>query len=282
MKVKKYIAPSLKEALQQIKDELGEDAYIVNTREFKEGGVLGAFKDSMVEVTAAIEEERISLKKNLPIKREAGKNRQAQGYLAKKYMQAGITEEKERERDHDVVELQKTLDKIRKADKKYHKNDEPQEKEIVKIEKKELDELKNEMKMVKELLNELNLKYTEKEIDKIEPNLKQIYNSLLKNEIEKKVALKLIDEIKKNLQGRNDIQLTVKVIKETIISHIQYAGNIDIPVNPGQPYKIAFVGPTGVGKTTTLAKLAAIFALKKEKKVGLITIDTYRIAAVEN
>jgi flagellar biosynthesis GTPase FlhF len=49
----------------------------------------------------------------------------------------------------------------------------------------------------------------------------------------------------------------------------------------GQPCVAAFIGPTGVGKTTTLAKIAADFSLVKGKKVGLITADTYRIAAVE-
>jgi len=44
---------------------------------------------------------------------------------------------------------------------------------------------------------------------------------------------------------------------------------------------IAFVGPTGVGKTTTLAKLAAHYNMKLGKDVALITIDTYRIGAVE-
>ena len=43
----------------------------------------------------------------------------------------------------------------------------------------------------------------------------------------------------------------------------------------------ALVGPTGVGKTTTIAKLAANFRLKEKRRVGLITVDTYRIAAVE-
>ena len=44
---------------------------------------------------------------------------------------------------------------------------------------------------------------------------------------------------------------------------------------------VALVGPTGVGKTTTIAKLAATFRLREKRKVGLITVDTYRIAAVE-
>ena len=49
----------------------------------------------------------------------------------------------------------------------------------------------------------------------------------------------------------------------------------------GEPALIAFVGPTGVGKTTTLAKLAATYRLREGKRVGMITCDTYRIAAVE-
>ena len=49
----------------------------------------------------------------------------------------------------------------------------------------------------------------------------------------------------------------------------------------GKPTVIIFVGPTGVGKTTTLAKIAANYSLNHKKSVGLITADTYRIAAVE-
>jgi flagellar biosynthesis protein FlhF len=54
-----------------------------------------------------------------------------------------------------------------------------------------------------------------------------------------------------------------------------------ITVTPGRRRLVALVGPTGVGKTTTIAKLAANFRLKQKRNVGLITVDTYRIAAVE-
>jgi flagellar biosynthesis protein FlhF len=54
-----------------------------------------------------------------------------------------------------------------------------------------------------------------------------------------------------------------------------------IRLAPGRCNVVALVGPTGVGKTTTIAKLAANFRLKEKSRVGLITVDTYRIAAVE-
>jgi flagellar biosynthesis protein FlhF len=60
---------------------------------------------------------------------------------------------------------------------------------------------------------------------------------------------------------------------------IRVAGPIQ--VTPGRCRLAALVGPTGVGKTTTIAKLAANFRLKEKRRVGLITVDTYRIAAVE-
>ena len=62
-------------------------------------------------------------------------------------------------------------------------------------------------------------------------------------------------------------------------SDIRVAG--PIAITPGRCRLVALVGPTGVGKTTTIAKLAANFRLKEKRRVGLITVDTYRIAAVE-
>ena len=68
-------------------------------------------------------------------------------------------------------------------------------------------------------------------------------------------------------------------VAATIESDIRVAGPITI--TPGRCRLAALVGPTGVGKTTTIAKLAANFRLKEKRRVGLITVDTYRIAAVE-
>src|SRR5258708_26143245 len=54
-----------------------------------------------------------------------------------------------------------------------------------------------------------------------------------------------------------------------------------VGTTPGRRRVVALVGPTGVGKTTTIAKLAANFRLRDGIRMGLVTVDTYRIAAVE-
>ena len=54
-----------------------------------------------------------------------------------------------------------------------------------------------------------------------------------------------------------------------------------IRTQPGDRRIVALVGPTGVGKTTTVAKLAAGFRIEARRRVGLLTIDTFRIAAVQ-
>lgn len=80
-------------------------------------------------------------------------------------------------------------------------------------------------------------------------------------------------------QGRDDYASLCGATRELIQRMIRTTG--PIPTNEGQQRLVALVGPTGVGKTTTIAKLAANFRLREKRRVGLITVDTYRIAAVE-
>jgi flagellar biosynthesis protein FlhF len=89
------------------------------------------------------------------------------------------------------------------------------------------------------------------------------------NNILIKSCSRLTDE---KVSDRAEIQTEIK-------RRVSRALKVEDPLTDGTV--MAFVGPTGVGKTTTIAKLAAIHALKKKKRVALITFDNYRIAAVE-
>lgn len=106
-----------------------------------------------------------------------------------------------------------------------------------------------------------------------------VYNQLLENEVDEKYANQIISEVESSLKKESNMDTILSGIYQKIILKL------------GQPYKIDmedkvskvvfFIGPTGVGKTTTIAKLASDFKLDKKLKVAMITSDTYRIAAVE-
>ncbi|PKM81498.1 MAG: flagellar biosynthesis protein FlhF [Firmicutes bacterium HGW-Firmicutes-13] len=106
--------------------------------------------------------------------------------------------------------------------------------------------------------------------------LEHIHRRLLDNEIDREIACQLIEEIGRDFP---DNELTESQVNSLIQDKI--GRRLKVIKFNGQRNIFCFVGPTGVGKTTTLAKLAAHFAIFKEKRVGLITIDTYRIGAVE-
>lgn len=90
------------------------------------------------------------------------------------------------------------------------------------------------------------------------------------------VLISTITEAAKN-GGSTDIDTLRRKVKSAVLGEIELKN----PIADNDQTIMALVGPTGVGKTTTLAKLASIMALKKKKKVALITMDTFRIAAVD-
>jgi len=103
----------------------------------------------------------------------------------------------------------------------------------------------------------------------------QLYNFLLEQGVESRILNKFIKKINENSLSSDNYQENLKVFLDNYFSE-----SSEILLGDKQKV-ISFIGPTGVGKTTTLAKVAAEFALERDKKVALLTADTYRIAAVE-
>ncbi|MGG7176564.1 flagellar biosynthesis protein FlhF [Clostridium paraputrificum] len=126
----------------------------------------------------------------------------------------------------------------------------------------EVNPLEEEVKEMKELLNKVIKNTTKEEVDEVDELLEMIKDIDIDMEFYEDLKAKVGEEnIEENLK---------RIIGEEIqISLDELSGNV------------VLVGPTGVGKTTTIAKLAGRLSLIEKKKVGLITVDTYRIGAVE-
>lgn len=127
-------------------------------------------------------------------------------------------------------------------------------------------------------INDDALKYEVKEI-------KKLLDKVIKNTNKEKESLVAVDFLRSmdieetllgdiNLEKYDDIEIFKEEFKEVLKKDIEVS-------NKDLRGKVVLIGPTGVGKTTTIAKLAGRLALIEKKKVGLITIDTYRIGAVE-
>jgi flagellar biosynthesis protein FlhF len=115
-------------------------------------------------------------------------------------------------------------------------------------------------------------------------HLFDVYLKLIGQEVSEELADRILNDVRGELSGV-EIEDESRV-REAVVRHLaDYIPTAEEPVtmstSDGVPLVIALVGPTGVGKTTTVAKLAASFKLRHHRKVGLITSDTYRIAAVD-
>ncbi len=107
------------------------------------------------------------------------------------------------------------------------------------------------------------------------------FTDLIDAEVDESIAREWIDEIRREGDSRvlSDPALTKVRVVELLENEIKIGG--PIVTEAGKCRLVALVGPTGVGKTTTIAKLAANYRLREKRRVGLITVDTYRVAAVE-
>jgi flagellar biosynthesis protein FlhF len=109
----------------------------------------------------------------------------------------------------------------------------------------------------------------------------RLFTDLIEADLGEDLARDLIERVRREAPDSElaDPVLTKARVARMIEGDITAAG--PVAVTPGRRRIAALVGPTGVGKTTTIAKLAANYRLKQKRNVGLITVDTYRIAAVE-
>lgn len=138
-----------------------------------------------------------------------------------------------------------------------------------------IEQLENEIQNLKAMIAQLARQGVAVVSDSIPvsaPTENRWMSLLMEAEVEESIARELLQSAPANA-------LSESALHSLIAERLMTSGPITL--REGQPKVVMLVGPTGVGKTTTIAKLAAQYALLQRRRVGLITIDTYRIAAVE-
>ncbi|ODA42505.1 flagellar biosynthesis protein FlhF [Desulfosporosinus sp. BG] len=236
MRVRRFVGDNVAETMGKVKRELGSEAVILQTREFREGGFLGLFGRLKVEITAAIEENPVAAVKP-PTPNYA--------YHVKDVKLPGT--------------------------------------EPVSDTKGPSGDIQDELQHMRLMLEKMN-KHIEglgEEKSNWPPILQRWADHLQNRGVNKNLVKCLIRQVQKTLpevEWGDDLQVYARI--EANVRQI--CGQTGL-IQPGleKPRIVALVGPTGVGKTTTIGKLAAGFSIVDKRKVALITADTYRVAAVE-
>ena len=247
MEIKTYRAATMHDALALVRRELGPDAAVLHTREVPSGRLFGWFSGKhQIEVTASAEV-------NVP-SRFPAHDRPRHAASATQSSACGVSTSAA------------TTPEVRRPSREPPEFPPEMHGQIVELQS-----------MVKELCR----RSRHDDHHDLPEQLFRLFADLLDVDLNEDLARELVQRIRRETNGAEwaDPVLAKARIARMIEADINIAGPITI--TPGQRRLVALVGPTGVGKTTTIAKLAANYRLKEKRRVGLITVDTYRIAAVE-
>lgn len=241
MKIKKFLAPTLKEATEKMKKELGSEAIILSTRVVEEKTLDNVVR--LFEITSGIEEEKIEFKQQPAV--------QEQSTFVAEEKSPVLTSEKPA--NGSLASFKEELNNF------------------------QFEKLKTPFTFsepVKDLKTKLNSIVKQP----IDDGLKDVIDTLINHEVQKPLIKMVVNQLKKSKNLLNTSNLDNYVIS-CLSSMIP---TTDFKLAKGKKSKVvALVGPTGVGKTTSIAKLAAISKILHNLDVGIISIDTFRLGAID-
>lgn len=266
MIVKKFLASTEEEAVLLAKAELGDNVTIMNTKKIEPHGFSRFFKKTSVEITAAVDDNiREEKKEDIP---DFSKLQQAI------QQSQPAPDSKAAKKEADIEQL------IRAKQVILDDEDESVQKENDRVDIEQ--RLTNLQDLLEKQLNtkrEEEKEEKEKVVDQKQAYLDLIRKQLIDSEVEACYVEQIIEEIEGSLTNNTTLDNILANVYQKIVLKIGTPHLIDLRTK--RTKYIFFIGPTGVGKTTTIAKIASTMKLSKKTKVALITSDTYRIAAVE-
>ena len=279
MTIKKFIGKTKEEAIAKAKEEFGEGAVVMNVKEVKPTGFFSFFKSVTYEVTAAIEEKdkfvnpalAQNVKKGTETINLAADEKiviPAQTYSTNS-VQAPAAQPVYSQLQQQTVATP-AMDYT--AGNMVNNHDEIERKleNLSNILEKKLSAEENKGNDIPEttIQNMESFKF-----------LKMLYRTLLDNEVHEKYVNQILDEAEKMANTNSSVDVILSNVYQKMI--LKFGEPCSISTEGKKPKVVFFIGPTGVGKTTTIAKIASKYKVEEEKKVAFVTADTYRIAATE-
>lgn len=300
MQIKKFEAPSIQEALDAIKRDLGPEAIILQTKRNRKGfGLMGG---ASVEVTAAISDrsmtKRAFSERRLP---EEGKEtiRNLPASRQADILEKSVERAQARENKPAGIQVPKKLTERRYADIDSHDVPKTQAASASRAAAPSApapQKLEDEVRHLKRMIEELKIAQEDAGSGASSgfasqlhdnPALMDAFEHLLMNGVDKRYALGLVKKAGFEL-GPQDSKNPDAVLDQVTYEVMNALDTLNpfehlTPGSRGEagPFCVALVGPTGVGKTTTLAKLASLAVLKKNLRVGLVNLDVYKVAAFD-
>ena len=244
MIIKKYQANTETDAIMLAKEELGKDAIVMNIKKISPKGIYRLFRKPLVEVTAAIDD-------NITYKNDKQATPKKQSFPDIIYDEPATLPRPEADHSMESSAIEEKLNNLQSLIEKQM------------VEKEVVQDSKEKVKAKGKNLACIQL----------------IYNQLIMNEVDEKYANQVISEIEGTLKKDSSMDNILSGIYQKIV--LKLGQPMTINLKGHTPKYVFFIGPTGVGKTTTIAKIASKFKVEEKAKVAFLTSDTYRIAAVE-
>ncbi len=262
MEIKTFRAKTMQQALNLVRSELGAEATVLHTRELNTGLIGRFLRGRQYEIAASA--ETATSKRATP---SLAVSPTASRAVSSEGVSATVALEQPLEIDY----------RARYREQLRQQAEQDPAQDPVRGPAQGFDELHDLAEQLRERSHQNASRH-------LPAAIFQIYTDMIESDIDERVAQALIEQLRSDARvdakvNVNDGASVQAELVRMLADELTVSGPIE--ASPGQGRVVALVGPTGVGKTTTIAKLAANYRLRENKRVGLITVDTYRIAAVE-